>query len=381
MRTAIISILVLTAVMMAVSATIAFAADQPSVITVQPHGFMQNRFYSAPAAGGEFRNERISFSLQASGFPNESNAYLEVYYHPYASSSGLYLESAYYDTPFAGGRLRVGKGRRITFGITPSYGNRRTSNYGLVSEAFTQDRIQGVQWVRKTDQFDYAFAFHTAYRLGTRNIGEIPGDDVRNTTHQVPHLCLRDVPGALSHKLAFSGRIGHTMPGGARVGISYSTWALDDRDIDDLDGTTSGLLPKNPLTGSATTTPLLASVTDKKAENWGFDMSWKKKSFIAQAEYYLASISDLDYSAWSVLFGWEPPKGLKFYARYGSQDSGLAATKNPLSWDTKQISFSVVQPIAKSVWLQYEFETNAEDTYNGEDVRNNLFFVELFTGF
>ena len=381
MRAVIAYILALTTVMIVVSAMMAFAADQPAAITVQPHGYMQNRFYSAPAAGGEFRNERISFSLQANGFPNDSNAYVEVYYHPYASSSGLYLESAYYDTPFGGGRLRVGKGRRLTFGITPSYGNRRTSNYGLISEAFTQDRIQGVQWVRKSAQFDYAFALHTAYRLGTRNIGEIPGDDARNVAHQVPHLCLRDFPGALSHKLAFSGRVGHTMPGGAKVGLSYSTWALDDRDIADLKGTTTGLLPKNPLTGATTAEPLLASVTDKKAENWGFDMSWKKKSFIAQAEYYLGSISDLDYNAWSVLLGWEPPKGLKFYARYGAQDSGLAATTNPLTWDTQQISLSVVQPIAKSVWMQYEFEINSEDTYNGKDVRNNLFFVELFTGF
>ena len=124
-------VLVLAGMLLAFSMA-AFAAD--AAPSAQIHGYMQNRIYAGDGASPEFRSERISVSALA-GLPDDSSAYVEVYYQPWASASGLYLESAYYDRPLGKGRLRVGKGRRITFGMTPSYPNRKTSNYGLVAEA------------------------------------------------------------------------------------------------------------------------------------------------------------------------------------------------------------------------------------------------------
>lgn len=330
---------------------------------VQLHGYMQNRIYSAPGSNLQFRNERISISALA-GLPNDSNAYVELYYHPWASASGLYLESAYYDTGLGNGRLRVGKGRRLTFGITPSWPNRKTSNYGLVSETFTQDRIQGIQYYSTSGNFEGGLAVHTAYRLGTRVLGEVPGDS--RPEHEVKHLAFRDLPGSWSRKLEVSGRLGGKWQN-LSGGVSGSFASLDSRDMDFLE--TEGLIAPG------------ATSNDRRVI--GVDARYKAPSgFIAQGEWYDASASTLDYDAWNVVAGLEQPSGWKYFARYSKKNMGIAPTANPLSWDTSQISLSMVQPLRKGLWIQYEYEINRESPPAGTDSRsNNLFFVELFTGF
>lgn len=372
-------LLAMTAVLLMVSAGMVFAqaAAAPAPPKIDVHGYMQNRFYMAEGANPEFRSERISISTIAT-FADTSNAYVEIYYHPAAAAGGLYLESAYYDRPIADGRLRVGKGRRQTFGITPAYPNRKTSNYGIVSEAFTQDRIQGLQYMASKGTMDLGLSVHTAYRLGTRNIGEIPGDTLRNATHQVPHLALREANGDLSQKLQFSGRIGGNW-NGLKAGLSASFATLDTRDMANLTGAGT-LTPVDPRTGLATG-PLLTPTSDNNMSQIGLDFMKKWPSgFMAQGEFYDASVSTLDYNAWNLLAGQEFPSGWKIIVRYAQQNMDIAPITNPLSWDVRQTSISVVQPIAKSVWIQYEYEINSEKT-DGASVGNNVFFIELFSGF
>ncbi|NLC56474.1 MAG: hypothetical protein GX774_06540 [Armatimonadetes bacterium] len=352
------------------------AADKP---TVEVHAYMQNRGYLAAGANPTFRAERISVSTQAA-LPHDSSGYIELYYHPWATASGLYLESAYYDTPLGPGRLRVGKGRRLTFGITPSYGNRRTSNYGVVAEAFTQDRIQGVQYLLQRGALDAGLSVQTAFRLGTRALGEIPGDAAYNAAHAVPHLSLRDLPGELSSKPQVSARLGGRWgdgPNGLRAGFSGSWGGLDGRDLANL--RTSA--PTNPLTPGGTPALLPASTT--RAGQWqlGPDFTYRHPSgLLAQGELFFAEVSALGFAGGYLLGGYEAPSGWRFYARYGLQEMHTARTANPLSWDTRQFSLSVVQPLRQGLWLQYEYERNSERTH-GPKVNNDLFFAELFTGF
>lgn len=394
------ALLAMIAVLLIVSAGMVWAqaAAAPAPPTITVHGYMQNRFYFGEGSNPEFRSERISISTLAT-FADASSAYVEVYYHPWVNTNGLYLESAYYDKPIADGKLRIGKGRRQTFGITPAYPNRKTSNYGIVSEAFTQDRIQGLQYMATKGSLDFGLSLHTAYRLGTRAIGEIPGDSGRNATHQVAHLALRDphsgsgnqaftsVSGQLSQKLQFSGRVGGTW-NGLKAGLSASFAGLDKRDMANLRGDAGSdpvLRPANPITGAAsgTTTPLVAAgVTDDNMSQIGVDFMKKWDSgFMAQGEFYDASVSNLDYNAWNLLAGQEFKSGWKVFVRYAQQNMDTPLTNNPLSWDVRQTSISVVQPIAKSVWIQYEYEFNTERSDTGKDVGNDLFFVELFSGF
>ena len=345
--------------------------------SMEVHGYVQNRVYLAPGANAEFRTERVSLSATA-GLPNESTGYLEVYYHPWASASGLYLESAYFDTPAGDGRLRIGKGRRMTFGITPAYGNRRTSNYGIVGEAITQDRIQGIQYMLNKGNLEVGATVQTAYRLGTRAVGEIPGDTVRNATHSVPHLSFRDLPGELSNKLEFAGRVGGKWNNGLRAGASLSLSTLDNRDIANLSTSSAG----NTLSPGGTPA-LVPGATSKTRNVWGLDAMYKMPSgFLVQGEFYDVKVSSLKYNAWDVLGGYEATNGWKYFVRYSQQNMDTPATANPLTWDQRQTSLSVVQPLNKGLWLQYEYEINDEEPLAGiSKVKNNLFFVELFSGF
>lgn len=382
-------IVLLAGSLLAVTACAALAVDVAP--NVQLHGYMQNRAYSAPGATTEFRNERVSLSATAA-LPEDSTAYAEVYYHSWAPNNGLYLESAYYDTKVADGRLRVGKGRRLAFGIVPAYGNRKTSNYGIVAEAFTQDRIQGVQYVYQKGTADIAGALQTGYRLGTRPAGEIPGDFTRNTNHQVPHLSFRDAnagggsPGRLSRTPALSLRVGGKWANGFKGGVSGYFGSVDKDDVKNLTGAAGSdntLRPTNPLTGTTPTSYLLpAGTTDQSMTVWGPDFTYKTKGgLLLQGELYDATVSKLGYTGYSLLAGFEPSAGWKFYARYGKQNMDVTPTDNPLSWDVKQVTLSAVQPLRKALWLQYEYEINTEDNGGRGDVKNDLFFVELFTGF
>lgn len=357
------TVIVLTALLFAVViGSVVHAVEVAPGVKVS--GYMQNRLYLAPGANPTFRSERISISATAA-LPNESTAYVEWYYHPSATGSGLYLESAYYDTPIADGRLRIGKGRRLTFGITPAYPNRRTSNYGIFSETFTQDRIQGVQYVTQRGNLDFGISAHTALRLGVRNIGEIPGDTVRNADHQVPHLSLRDLPGDWSRKIEVASRIGSRW-NNLRAGASLSVADLDNRDLDFLKA--NDLVP--------------VTATDNDRLMWGLDFTYKPSAFVVQGEWADAEASDLSLDGWNILLGWEPPTGWKFFGRYAEKNIDVAPTTNPRTWDVEQIQLSAVQPLGKGLWLQYEYEINRESPPAGiGSVRNNLFFVELFTGF
>jgi hypothetical protein len=360
-------------------------SDQPSI---QFHGYAQNRFYGAPGANPEFRVERISLSTIAS-LPNNSTGYVEVYYQPYTSASGIYLESAYYETPLGDGTLRVGRGRRYTFGITPTYPNRKTSNYGLVDESFTQDRIQGLQYMRDKNGLQFGAALHTGYRIDTKFAGDIPGDEVNRLGHMVPHICFRDgtlsagSTTGLSDKLALSSRLGGTWKNGLSVGASVYVSSLDDRDLRNMNSTDNILTPNFTSTTTGTSTPLLHNATSHKFNVEGLDFMYKHKSgFVAQGEFYDATISTLSYNAWDTLAGWETPTGWKYYVRYGQQNMNTPKTDNPLTWDNFQTTFSVVEPIKKNVWMQYEYELNTQRPAAGmAKIDDNLFFAELFTGF
>lgn len=350
------------------------AQDAP---TVKVSGYMLNRVYIAPGSNLQFNSERISLSVLGT-LPENRNAYVEWYYHPWAPASGLYQESAYFDTPLGDGRLRVGKGRGITFGMTPSYPNRKTSNYGIVSEAFTQDRVHALQYYYQNGTVDLGIALRTGMRLGTRAIGELSGDTERNKTHTVPHLCFRDFPDSLSNKLDLTLRVGGKWPNGLNAGVSYLYGTLDARDVTNL--TTSG--PANPLTPGGTPA-LIAPTTNDDRRVLGFDFIYKQPSgFVVQGELYDGKMSTLDFDAWNVALGYEPAGQWKFYVRYAEQNMGATPTANKLSWDTQQTSLSAVQPLGKGLWLQYEYEINNESPAPGEKkVDNDLFFVELFSAF
>jgi hypothetical protein len=355
-----------------------FAADAPAPVVTEIHGFMQNRFYAAEGSNARYRLERVSVNAQRP--LGDATGYVEVYFHPWLPSSTAneqfrtYLESAYVDVPVGEGRFRAGKGRHLAFGMVPSYGNRKTSNYGLVSETFTQDRVTGVQYYLAKKDWEVAASLTAAPSIGSRPSGLSSS----SRTSTIFHLADRDITaeGADPRKMNISARLGTKKPN-LFAGISGSYGKLNQEDLTFLN-TVAGI----PVTG-------------KNRTRYGIDAMWKPVTpWVVQGEFYTGDTGGLDMNAWDILVGYEPKDKVKFYARYsqynidtpslliGALVPGVSAPQGDITWDQQQVSLSMVIPIRKTVWLQLEEELNFQDEPAGAaSGRNNVFFAELFTAF
>jgi len=336
------------------------------------HGWMLNRFYGEPG-NGHFQMERISLSA-AKDLDKDITTYIEWYYHHWANlkpalGSPWYLDSAYANyTDKRGNQLRFGKGRNYCFGIVPAYPNRKHSEYGLVSETITQERIVGLQYFGSTSdkKLDFGIAVHNSLLPGTRFSGTDQAFFRDDPT--VPHLADKGE----GKNLAVSARVAVPVVTGGKLGLSYRAGKLRPSDL-------SFLASKDLIAPTA---------TDDKNRRWGLDFNYKHScGLVAQAEMYDAKASTLDFKTRDILVGFEPadPMGRKYYARYGRLNlEPPAVTPNTFTWDQKQLILSVVQPLRKGkpVWLQLEFIRNDEDPPAGiARVNNDVLFLELFTGF
>lgn len=389
----------------------AYAADAPPAVEV--HGWVQLREYinttvtldRDPTTGvitdeeeeSHLDWERISFSGLAR-LPEGKLAYGEVYIHPWLPNSDpsfLYLESLYLDVPAQpGGKFRIGKGRNCSFGITPSYGNRKTSNYSPLQEAFTMDRVLGVQYLNTHGNDSINLGIFNGQRPGTRYIGmaadsqlDYGGANLGNTT--VAHLSNRDTPADRPGTLQASARVGRQIKD-LNVGLSGQIGQLDDTDAAFLASKFGDAYPGL-----------------KTASQYGLDATYKKMPWIAQLEAYAGDTGGIERSGWSILVGIEPSaqctspwrewsgacKGL--FVRYtdlnidvSADDLTAAQQLNPITWDTQQWAVSYVYPLRVSgykvspKWLQFEYERNTEDAPAGaSEIPNNVFFIELFVAF
>lgn len=347
---------------------------------VELHGFMQNRFYANPNSSARFVSERVSLSAIGQ-FSNDTTGYVEVYYHPWltdrvlgpsdgsqftAEQSRIYLESAYVDLPVAQGRLRIGKGRQLNFGLVPTYPNRKTSQYGIVSETFTQDRIIGAQYDFKLGEMDLGMSLYTDHRVQSRKVGDFAGAPVGGLlppTKTVAHIVDKDDSANNTGHLATSLRFGITKPD-YQVHLSGATGKMVSEDRDVLSNAFG-----------------IAS-TSKKHNKYGIDASYKSGPFCMQGEYYQGNFSFLRITGYQFLVGYEPKGKTRAYVRWSAVENNKPIiSTNQLTWPTRQLTFGVVQPIRKGIWVEANYEKNMESTGGASKSDNDMFFIELFTGF
>jgi len=349
------------------------------VQNVQLHGYMQNRIYANPDSTTRIVTERISLSAVGQ-LGKDATGYIEMYIHPWMTDAVVpntttgtgsvtaeefrtYLESAYVDLPFAGGRMRIGKGRQLNFGMTPSYPNRKTTQYGILSETFTQDRITGFQYDQKVGSFDMGASVYTDQDLGTRGEGDFAGSEA---TKVVKHLVDKDIPGEISGKLAASAKVGWTMPCW-QIHFSGATGKLNTNMLGAINSATAFNTPTN---------------TNTDHNKYGVDAAWSKGALVAQGEWYTGTFSFLKITGYSALVGYQPKNSRRYYVRYAALNNNVAPTANAPTWPTEQLTFGIVQPIRQGVWAELNYEKNMERPGGGaKDVDNDLLFVEFFTGF
>jgi len=334
-----------------------------AISNVELHGYMQNRFYIPQSAQPRFAVERVSLSAAAK-LPSESNAYVEVYL-PVQPGSALYLESGYVDLPVGKGRLRIGKGRQLNFGITPTYPNRKTSQYGILSETFTRARIQGLQYAYKTGILDGGVSVFTDLTGGTRQIGNFAGALTGVDTQ--PYVCESEPSGAAqtNSRMAASAKFGCSTPT-FNLHASYATGGLSQVNANTIASYWG--LPGN------------ASMNHNK---YGVDGTWGSGPWVAQVEAYQGKFGSVKLSGYSILGGYQPKDKIRVYARYAaivSDKQPIAA--QPTGWDPQPLTIGVVKPLFKGVWIECDYENNLQRVpKGGTKIDDGLFFVELFTGF
>lgn len=330
---------------------------------VELHGYMQNRFFFNPSSSARFVTERLSLSATGQ-LGKDGTAYAEVYFHPWlpavtpAEQFRTYVESAYVDLPLLDGRIRIGKGRQLNFGLTPSYPNRKTTQYGILSETFTQDRIVGAQYAYKSGPLDAGISVYTDQSVSTRGIGDFAGNV--STADVVSHFVDKDVPASNTGELAVSAKLGLKM-GSLTAHVSGATGKLNETNLTTLN------------------TPYGLASTDTDHNKYGVDAIYSAGPFVAQGELYQGNFSFLKISGYSVLVGYQSKDSRRAYLRYSALNYDRSPIANqPLTWEPQQLTLGIVQPIRKGVWAEFQYERNTE---SGGDRDNDLLFVEFFTGF
>jgi len=361
---------------------LALAASAAPAAKVDIHGFLLNRFYFDPGTA-HFETERIG--LQASApLADDVSGLIEWYYHPWSTTAPWYLESAYVDfKDKVGGRLRVGKGRSYVFGITPTGGMRKTSEYGLVSELFTQDRVIGLQYNTQPKRgVAWGVGVYDALNLGSRAVADNHVAGLAGNSH----LCDRE--NTDRRALEAAARVTKQFTPALQVGLSVREARLSSNDL--------AFLRKN----------FNRAWTSRAKMRYGLDATYRgKDGLISNAEVYLARTSSLDHLAYALLVGYEPknPNAMKAYVRWGVSnlnlsaadvDPALPASTDPstdpvyiaakklsdeLTADQQQLMLSLVQPIRPGVWVELAYIVNGQDTLTpGVKIpHNDVGFVEL----
>ena len=362
---------------------------------VELHGYSLNRFYANPNYSARFVIERVSLSAVGQ-IGTDGTAYIETYFHPWltdrtftnsfganatADEFRTYIESAYVDLPLANGRIRFGKGRQLNFGLTPSYPNRKTTQYGIISETFTQDRIVGAQYDCKLGTLDVGASLYSDQQVETRKIGEFAGStntSIPNATSALPfsptpdnalittvqHLVDKDDPGEISGRLAFSTRIGITKPN-YQIHISGATGGLSQNDANFI----AKQYDRN-------------FTTDKTHNKYGIDGSYSRGRWVLQSELYQGNFSFVKITGYDVLLGYQPKDKMRGYIRWAALNNDQMPNANQTTWDTQQLTFAVIQPIRNNVWAEVDYEKNTENPGGGNsNKKNDMLFLEVFTGF
>lgn len=334
-------------VLIGIAAIVMAASTIPALAdTVEVHGLMQARFALANDDYG-FRMDRFSLRLQQK-VDDEFNWLTEVYFHPTsASATGrVYLESAYLNWNLKERlpwdfSLRIGKGRNEAFAQAPYYSRRRTSDYSLFSEVYTQSRVEGVQTFSTFGNMQLALAvLNPLIPAAGRSVPDMPtgssitipcgdGENADNTTDRV----------ALSGRLGYKGNT--PIFGAFNAGVSaYMT-----------ETTAAG---------------------DNEMNRFAVDGEFKTaQGFLVQGQALVGSTNGTDQNGAEILGGWENAEyGL--YARYGavSYDDATMA-------DLDQIMVSALYKIRPTIHLRVEGLINGEDKTAKVD-NDVLFFETLF---
>jgi len=325
----------------------AFGMASTVYAQVQTHGFV---LFRSIAAQDEYTARVERYGIKFSEKMDEEFDWVtEIYIHPQlgVAAGRLYVESAYLNWNLADRlpwdmKIRMGRGRNYCYGQTPDYGKRRTSDYSLYSEAFTQMRVVGFQSFNTFGNVSVNVGLINPYTNGGRRLPDFP----LGTSLGLP-LSDRDTESSTFNRVAFTGRVGYLTDMINVGGSLYMTTAKDN----------------------AVVQPLSRMGVDAEIKT---DMG-----LIGQVQYTMATTqtaidTELDHAGYEVMGGYQMEK-LGLFARYG------ALTYDDQMQELNSVMLSAVYKVRPRIHFRLEGLINGEGTDNGAEADNNvLFFETLF---
>jgi hypothetical protein len=313
---------------------------------VKIHGFLLARTLATNNNYTE-RIDRYGLNL-TNKVDDEFDWVTEIYIHPTEADARarLYMESAYLNwhldkkLPWDF-TVRIGKGRNYCYGITPAYSSRRTSDYSLYSEAFTQEKVLGFQTFSNFGKLQLALALVNPYTLASRPVPDFPLGKSLN----IP-ICDRDTDQSKIQRVAVSGRLGYKMSV-LNMGASFYVSETGPQD-------------------------------DNELNRYGLDGEMKlDNGLLAQGQFTIAKTNGEDHNGGEFLLGYEKDK-VGLYARYGllTYDKGIGYDGSD-RYDLNQVMLSAVYKIRPTIHFRLEGLINGEDSDKKID-NDVLFFETLF---
>jgi len=326
MRKKLTVLLVLTTMVLGSAATVQ--------AQVQSHGFVLVR---QMLAYDEYtsRIERVGIQFKET-IDDEFDWLTEIYIHPQvdAAAGRLYMESAFLNWNLSkrlpwNFRMRIGKGRNYCYGQTPDYSRRRTTDYPLYSESFTQMRVTGIQTFSDFGPLQLAVAIINPYSFAARRLPDFP------IGPSLPiYVSDRDTDSSTLDRIAVSGRLGYK---NELINVGANAYVSDPKE------NTHGAKSRFGIDGEV------------KLEN----------GLLGQVQYTMAQTQvanndstlyfDLDHMGAEVLVGWEKDK-IGLYARYGmmTYDDHWQALNSTM--------ISAVYKIRPRIHFRLEAILNGEET-------------------
>lgn len=327
-----------------------------------------------------FRMERL-IVMTSGSYKDAADYTVAIYYHPWVPviSGNLYLESAYFvlkKLPGIGelpcnGRIWVGRGRRINFGVTPTYSNRKTSEYGIVSDMFTRDRIQGIQLSFSHKPLFWGVSVYNGYKLGVRRAEPVSfladrGLDLLNWGNDI------------DKSKEICGKVGLKLNRKLEAGVSASFAKLfdDGRELTDPEkndevALVMGILGLRRVNPEAKGVEVDGELERNYKARFGFDATLTPliesdiSPSLLRCELYYGMSGDLNHIGWQALAGVNVrPLRMDLYARVSQilldLEEDQRRPDDTMTWNLTQICFSSVFTIHKRLTLRVEFEKNLE---------------------
>ena len=338
-----------------------------------------------------------SKSIIGCDIPTEGNYCIKESLYPSEMIGYLYIERAQAELtlPTLGPlthSLRIGKWYRAAFGIPPAYPNRKISDYSLVSEAFTHDRVIGMDYMLSYNHMiNFAASLYNGLAIGARSFG--PYDRVEPKS--VTIIADREIASVTGGKLAavtdndynkeVSFKLGYQWPAGASYRKEYGGNGkyfqvdafgtignrLTDADI--------GYLKKLNVPESL--------VPNRKKFRAGADLRLVLGRFSSDAEFFKGWTGGLQTIGYHILGVYKIfPGRVDFLARYAELDNLVDFSNGKYDsqtfsalWNKRQVQLSLKTYLAKWAWIQTEYYFNLEGpgTPKWNRVKNDVFFIEF----